>query len=193
MRKLLVSLFAMLLVLCVSWLRPHGVGSVVGTVVFPVSVSGKAIQTDIAVGPGFKPRPGKVNDKILGAILRGENTSDYSVQFLDILHGDGTGRFYLYFDGRGANGSLTIRVGTNPNGTMTTALQGAVTQDGVFAVAGKYDLPVIGPLADAFVVGKVKFAKGTFDPVKITGTVQFVSTAIGEVFTLKFKTGPALN
>lgn len=34
----------------------------------------------------------------------------------------------------------------------------------------------------------MKFAKGTFDPVKIKGTLRFVSAAIGEGFTLKFKT-----
>lgn len=191
MRKLLVPL--LVVIACTVWLRPHRVEGVGQSVVFPLSLSGKVVQTDIALGPGFKPKAHKVNDKILGAILRGDDTTDYSVQFLDILHSDGTGRFYVYFDGRGADGSLILRVGTNPSGTMTTSLQGAVTQDGVFAVAGKYELPMLGPLADVFVTGKMKFAKGTFDPVKISGTVQFVSAAIGEIFALKFKTGPALN
>lgn len=186
MRKLLVPV---LIALVYSvWLRPAPVQSVGASTVFPLSIAGKAVQTDIALGPGFKPTPGKVNDKVIGAILRGENTSDYSVDFLDILNHDGAGRFYLYFDGRGADGSVTMRVGTNPNGTLTTALTGAVTQDGLFWIAGKYDLPMIGPLADAFATGKVKFAKGTFEPVKITGTLHFVSNAIGEGFTVKFKT-----
>lgn len=186
MRKLLVLVIVGLL--AAVWLRPNRVESGASTFVFPVSVSGKAIQTDIAVGPGFKPKPGKVSDKILGAILRSENTSDYSVSFLDIMNSDGSGRFYLYFDGRGADGSLNMRVATNPNGVMTTTLHGAITQDGIFWVAGSYNLPVIGPLADAFMTGKVKFTKGTFNPEKISGVVHFVSAAIGEGFTLKFKT-----
>jgi len=186
MRRLLVPLFV--LAVYSIWLRPSPVQSVGASTVFPLSLSGKAVQTDIAFGPGFKPKPGKVDDKIIAAILRGENTSDYSVSFLDILNHDGSGRFYLYFDGRGVDGSVTMRVGTNPNGTMTTALTGAVTQDGQFWIAGKYDLPMIGPLADAFATGKVKFAKGTFEPLKITGTLHFVSNAIGEGFTVKFKT-----
>jgi len=186
MRKLLVPLFVVLLYS--AWLRPAPVQSGGGTAVFPLSISGKALQTDIAFGPGFKPKPGKVNDKILAAILRGENTSDFSVDFLDILNHDGSGRFYLYFDGRGVDGSTTMRVGTNPNGTQTTALQGAISQDGQFWIAGKYNLPMIGPLADAFAVGKVKFEKGTFNPTKISGVLHFVSATIGEGFTVKFKT-----
>ncbi len=47
---------------------------------------------------------------------------------------------------------------------------------------------MIGPLADAFMTGKVKFAKGTLNPVKISGTMHFVSVAIGEGLTVKFKT-----
>lgn len=186
MRKLLVVLLVVLV--SALWLRPRHVESNGSNAVFPLSLSGKAIQTDIAFGPGFKPTPGKVSDKIVAAILRGENTSDFSVSFLDILNHDGSGRFYLYFDGRGADGSTVMRVGTNPNGSPTTSLTGAITQDGTFWIAGKYDLPMIGPLADVFATGKVKFAKGTFNPTKISGVVHFVSNAIGEGFTLKFKT-----
>lgn len=186
MRRLVVPL---LIVLIYSvWLRPAPVQSGGGTSIFPLSINGKAIQTDIALGPGFKPIPGKVNDKIIAAILRGENTSDYSVSFLDVLNHDGSGRFYLFFDGRQNDGSVTMRVATNPSGTLAASLTGAVTQDGTFWIAGKYDLPMVGPLADAFATGKVKFAKGTFEPVKITGTLHFVSNAIGEGFTVKFKT-----
>jgi hypothetical protein len=192
MRKLLVVL--VVVALGALWFRTPQVGSVGQTFVFPLSVSGKATQTDIAFGPGFKPRPGKVNDKILAAILRGENTSDYSVPFIDVLGSDGTGRFYLLFDGRGADGSVNMRVATSPNSPLAATLTGAITQDGVFWIAGKYNLPMVGPLADAFATGKVKFAKGTFNPVKITGTLNFVSAAIGEGFTVKFKTvGGALS
>lgn len=186
MRKLLVLV---LIAFTYSvWLRPAPVQGVGVTSVFPLSVSGKAVQTDIIANPGFTPIRGKVNDKVIAAILRGENTSDYSVSFLDVLNHDGSGRFYLLFDGRQNNGSVTMRVATNPAGTLAASLTGAITQDGTFWVAGKYDLPMIGPLADAFATGKVKFAKGTFEPVKITGTLHFVSNAIGEGFTVKFKT-----
>ncbi|MCC6764763.1 MAG: hypothetical protein IT293_08880 [Deltaproteobacteria bacterium] len=186
MRKLLTAL---LLVLSYSiWFRPEPAQSVGPSFVFPLSIKGKAVQTDIAVGPGFKPARGKVNDKILAAILRGENATDYSVQFLDVLGHDGSGRFYLFFDGRGMDGSLTLRVATNPNGNLAASLTGAITQDGEFWVAGKYDLPLIGPLADVFAQGKVKFVKGTFNPAKISGVLHFVSNAIGEGFTVKFKT-----
>lgn len=186
MRKLLVPLFVILLYS--AWLRPAPVVSAGPSFVFPLSISGKAVQTDIALGPGFKPGRGKVNDKILAAILRGENTSDFSVDFLDVANHDGSGRFYLFFDGRGVDGSLNLRVATNPAGTLAATLTGAVTQDGEFWVAGKYNLPMIGPLADAFATGKVKFAKGTFNPTKISGVLHFVSNAIGEGFTVKFKT-----
>ena len=186
MRK---TLFALVLILVSGWLSIPTRQAVSGadTFVFPLSVSGKAVQTDIAFGPGFKPVRGKVSDKIIAAILRGENTSDFSVDFLDILNHDGSGRFYLFFDGRGIDGSITMRVATNAAGTLGTALTGAITQDGQFWIAGSYDLPMLGPLADVFATGKVKFAKGTFNPVKISGVVHFVSNAIGEGFTLKFK------
>jgi hypothetical protein len=188
MRKISLVLLVVLSIAAWSWYTPRQAVGGGQTVVFPLSVSGKAVQTDIAFGPGFKPKPGKVNNKILGAILRGENTSDYSVGFLDLLNSDGSGRFYLYFDGREADGSTSMRVATNPNGAMATTLTGAVTQDGTFWIAGTYSVPILGTIADTFATGKVKFAKGTFTPLKISGTVHFVSNAIGEGFTLKFKT-----
>ncbi|MEO6025494.1 MAG: hypothetical protein ABIR79_01320 [Candidatus Binatia bacterium] len=193
MRTISLVLLAVITVAAWSWSTPRQAEGVGQTVIFPLSVSGKVTQTDIAIGPGFKPKPQKANDKIIGAILRGENTSDYSVDFLDLLNSDGSGRFYLYFDGRGADGSTSMRVATNGNGAMATTLEGAITQDGVFWIAGKYSAPVVGTIADAFATGKVKFAKGTFTPLKISGTVHFVSATIGEGFTLKFKTLAQVN
>ncbi len=192
MRKLLVVVFVA--VLAAVWFRTVRVESAAPVFVFPLSVSGKAVQTDIAFGPGFKPKPGKVNDKILGAILRGENTSDYSVQFLDVLGGDGTGRLYLSFNGRGADGATSMTVSTSPGAVLSTTLSGAVTQDGTFWIAGQFALPGGGSLASAFATGKVKFVKGTFTPAKISGVLNFVSAPIGEGFTVKFKTvGGALS
>ncbi len=182
MRKVLFPVLVLLLV--VTWLRPPRSEGVVPSFVFPISVSGKAFTTNLS----FPFKPGKVNDKILGAILRGENTDDESVPFLDILHSDPSGRFFVYFDGRNADGTTSWRVATNPNGVMVTTINGAMTQDGVFWLAGTYAVPVMGTVADAFVNGQVKFAKGTFTPVKITGTLNFVSNVIFQSFTLKFKT-----
>lgn len=186
MRKLLAAFS--IAVLAAVWFHSVRVESAPPAFVFPLSVSGKAIQTDIAFGPGFKPKPGKINDKIVGAILRGENTSDYSVQFTDVLGHDGSGRFYLGVGDRGVDGSIDMVVSTSPNGAVATTLSGAITQDGTFWIAGKYNVPGFGTVADAFATGKVKFVKGTFNPAKVSGTLNFVSAAIGEGFTLKFKT-----
>src|SRR5262245_15459587 len=53
MRKLLVVLFVALM--CAVWFRTLRVESAGPDFVFPLSVSGKAIQTDIFAPPGFKP------------------------------------------------------------------------------------------------------------------------------------------
>ncbi len=186
MRKVVVPVLVIVLcLLCPRPRRSEGVGS---SFVFPLSVSGKIWVTDIAFGPGFKIKPSKINDKAVGAILRGENTDDVSIPFLDLLHSDPSGRFFIYFDGRNLDGSVNCRFATNPNGIMTTAGHGAMTQDGVFWLAGTYQLPVLGTLADAFATGKMKFAKGTFSPVKISGTLSFTSVDVGYSFTVKFKT-----
>jgi len=188
MRKLHTGVLVLALLVGSFWLRPGPAVSVGTSFVFPLSVKGTARQTDLAFGPGTKITPDKINDKILGAILRGENTSAYSAQFLDVLHSDPSGRFFLFFDGRGADGSTSWRFATNPNGTMATTVHGAIAQDGFFWLAGQYTLPVLGTMADVFFEGRVKFAKGTFDPVKINGTFNLVSVAAGEGITLKFKT-----
>jgi hypothetical protein len=186
MRKLVV--LVLVLLLSVFWLRPRRSESVGPSFVFPLSISGKVWATNVGLVT-FVPRPAKVSDKILGVILRREDTSDFSAEFIDFLDADPAGRFFLYFDGRGADGSTTWRVGTNPNGVMTTTLNGAITQDGFCWLVGTYDVPVMGSIANAFVNGKVTFAKGTFNPVKISGTLNFVTNAaIGEAFTVKFKT-----
>lgn len=186
MRKIILLL--LLLLVSIFWLRPRRSESVGPSFVFPVSLSGKAWTTDIAFGPGFVPRPEKVSDKIVGAILRGEDTEDESVAFLDILHSDPSGRFFLYFDGRNAVGTTSWRVGTNPNGVMTTAFQGTITQDGFFWLSSTYTLPVVGTVVDIFTQGKVKFVKGTFEPVKISGTLSLLSTSPGHGISVKFKT-----
>ncbi len=71
---------------------------------------------------------------------------------------------------------------------MGTSLQG------LFWMAGSARFPMGGFQGDALAVGKLKFAKGTFNPTKISGVVHFVSESVGEAFTLKCKSGgPALG
>jgi hypothetical protein len=186
MRKITLLLFV--LFLTALWFRPQPSESVGQSFVFPLSLSGKTWTTDIAFGPGFKPKAEKVNDKIVGAILRGEDTEDESVPFLDLLHSDPSGRFFLYFDGRNADGTTSWRVGTNPNGVMTTTAHGVITQDGFFWLTSSYTLPLVGTTAEIFINGRAKFAKDTFNPTKIAGTLNLLSTNPGHGFTVKFKT-----
>ena len=190
MRKLVVVLLVLLA--GVSWLRPRRSESVV-SLVYPLSVSGKAWETDIDFGPGFKVKAGKVNDKTVGDVLRGipvppSTVLDFATDFLNLDQG---GRFYLYFDGRNADGTTTWRVATNPNGVLTTTLNGVMTQDGIAFLSASYSPPLMGPIGSCFVNAKVKFAKGTFNPQKISGTCSCLlssSPVIGEGFTVKFKT-----
>ncbi len=186
MRKIVLLLLVLLV--SVLWLRPRRSESVGPTTIFPLSVSGKTWTTDIAFGPGFKQKPEKVSDKIVGAILRGEDTEDESVPFLDILHADPSGRFFVYFDGRNADGTTSFRFGTNPDGVMTSTLPGVITQDGFFWVSGSYALPMVGTSATIFASGKATFVKDTFNPKKIAGTLNIFTTDPGHGFTVKFKT-----
>ena len=185
MRKTLVAISLVLVVFV--WLRPHRAESVGPSFVFPLSLSGAARQTDLGFGPGTKITPAKIDDKVMAALLRGEEPGAFPVPFLDVAHADPSGRFFVYFDGRNPDGSTSWRFATNSTGTMATTLQGSITQDGFFWLAGTYDLPTVGS-ASVFMQGQVKFAKGTFNPTKISGICNFVSAALGEGFTVKFKT-----
>lgn len=190
MRKLVVILLALLA--GTFGLKPRQSEGIV-SLVFPLSISGKAWQTDLAVPPGFKVKAGKVNDKILATVLQGlplpgKTFLDFATDFLNLDQG---GKFYLYFDGREADGRTTWRVATNPNGLLTTTLQGVMTPDGIAFLSGTYQPPLLGPIGSCFVVAKTKFAKGTFNPEKISGTCHCLlssSPVIGEGFSVKFKT-----
>jgi hypothetical protein len=190
MRKTFVALVALAAFAAWSSYLPRPVQGVGHTFVFPLSIKGKANQTDVVLFPGAHDILGPVNDKILASVLRGEilpghTILDYATPF---LHLDMGGQFYLLYDGRDS-----WRVATNPNGTFATTLTGQTSVQGNFWMAGQYNFPMAGPIANTFAVGKVKFAKGTFSPTKISGIVHFVSKDIGECFSLKFKTvGPPL-
>jgi len=190
MRKTLPALVIIAGFAVWSWFAPRPAQSVGTTFVFELSVKGKTNQTDIFLPPGSHDVTGKVNDKILASVLRGEILPGHTVLDFatDYLHLDPGGKFYLLYDGRDS-----WRVATNPTGIGATTLNGQTSVQGNFWLAGKVGFPIVGPNADAFVVGKLKFAKGTFNPVKISGLAHFVSKDIGECFTLKFKTvGPPL-
>src|SRR5258705_4393942 len=96
-----------------SWQKPYTAQGG-GTFVFELSIKGKTNQTDIAFPPGSKDIIGKVNDKILASVLRGEILPGHSaLDFAtDYLHLDPGGKFYLLYDGRD-----TWRIATNPVGT----------------------------------------------------------------------------
>ena len=183
MRK--TALVVLALIAVWSWRTPHPAQGVGNTLVFPLSIKGKTNQTDVFLPPGSKDVQGKVNDKILASVLRGEvlpghTFVDFATQFLQL---DPQGKFYLLYDGRDS-----WRVATNPGGTgVVTTLHGQTSVQGNFWMAGQVTFPMAGPIADGFAVGKLKFAKGTFNPTKISGVVHFVSKDIGECFTLKFK------
>ncbi len=177
MRK--TALVVLVLTALWSWRTPHPAQGVGNTFVFPLSVKGKTNQTDVDLPPGSKDVQGKVNDKILTAVLQG-TLPDFAAQYLQL---DPGGKFYLLYDGRDS-----WRVATNPGGSgVVTTLHGQTSAQGSFWMAGQVSFPMMGPIADGFAVGKLKFAKGTFNPTKISGVVHFVSKDIGECFTLKFK------
>ncbi len=147
------------------------------TYVFELSMKGKTWNTAVVLNPGVKPPIGKVKNKDIAAVLKGE-LPDFAADYLDL---DAGGKFYLYYDGKSS-----WRVATNPNGDDLTTLDGQVANDGQFWMAGRYDMFLAD--ADAFAQGKVTFEKGTFTPKKVKGKLHFVSATLGTGMTLSFKT-----
>jgi hypothetical protein len=186
MRKLVP--LVLLLVVAAVWFRPEPVVSGSAAVaIFPLSIKGKTYQPAVTFGgPGAKSPIGKLNDKVIAQVLQG-TLPDFAADYLDL---DPSGRFFVYFDGRGSNGIGTFRVATNPNGIDTTTMDASITNDGFFWAVGKYTMPVIGGQADINMTGKMTFVKGTYTPKKITGVFnfRFVGGFFNETFTMKFKT-----
>ena len=182
MRKLVP--LAVVLGLMTVWPHPHPVVSGQTVAIFPLSIKGKSYQPGVSFG--LKAPSGKLNDKTIAATLQG-TLADFAATYLDL---DPGGKFYVYFDGRDDFGLGTFRVATNTNGVNTTTLNASISPEGLFWATGKYTMPVIGQDADVFMTGKISFIKGTFNPKKITGTLNFMFTKAGfnEVFTVKFKT-----
>lgn len=51
--------------------------------VLELSLTGKTVQAQVSLAPGVKPPTGKVNDKVISDVLRGEK-EDWSSQFVDV-------------------------------------------------------------------------------------------------------------
>lgn len=186
MRKL--APLVVVLGLMAVWPQPRPVMSGGATTIFPLSIKGKTYQP--AANFGGKSPSGKLNDKVIAATLQG-SLPDFAATYLDL---DPSGRFFVYFDGRNANGTGVFRVATNSTGANTTTMNASITPDGLFWAVGKYTMPVIGGEADINMTGKITFVKGTFTPKKIKGVFNFMFLGSGfnETFTMKFKTLPPL-
>lgn len=182
MRKLIA--LALLLAVAALWSRPEPVVSAANTVVFPLSIKGKTYQPDVFLGPGVKGPVGKLSDKVIAQVLQG-TLADFAAQFMDL---DPSGRFFLYFDGRGSDGVTPFRIATNANGSDTTDMEGLVTSDGFMWAVGAYTLPMMGEDCPINMTGKISWEKGTFTPKKVTGVFNLLCFGIGETFTIKFKT-----
>jgi hypothetical protein len=153
------------------------------TTIFALSLSGKNVQAQVLVNPGVKPPTGNVNDKVISAVLRGEQ-SDWADQFVDV-NPSNDGKYYLFYDGKN-----DWRVGIHKDGQDAVSLHGWVDSAGAFMMFGTYNFAIQGvtpPMFDCCAVGKVNFAKGTFNPLKVSGTFYMASPITGDVMTLKFK------
>jgi len=178
MRKVILAGLAIVAMLASAGHGPRSAeGQGVGGVILPVSFSGESWQPAVYGLPGKKLGNGKITNKGLTAVLKGE-LDDFAKDFLPL---DPGGTVYLYYD------SLTSwRVATNPNGQNTVPLTGRVANDGTFWMMGTWNF---GTMGSVFAVGKVKFEKGTFNAKSVTGNVYFFSEVIDTGLILKAKTG----
>ncbi len=188
MRRLLPPALLLLLAVTVAWVLPaFGAGD--GDppqAIFEISAKGKSWASAIDVNPGLKLGIGVVNDKFISDVLTGVDTEDYAVDYADL---DPGGKLYLYYYSREQMGYAT-----NPDGVDVTLLRGQCAPDGTFWMYGFYE----GGFAQAFsnadcmFTGKIKW-ENTGDPqqyvpLKVKGTLYFVSQDITTGMTLKVKT-----
>jgi hypothetical protein len=187
-RRLLPPALVLLLVVTVAWVLPaFGAGD--GDppqAIFEISVKGKSWASAVIVNPGLKVGIGKVDDKLVADVLTGVNLEDYSVDFIDK---DDGGKLYLYYYSREQMGYAT-----NPDGVDVTLMRGQCAPDGNFWMYGFYE----GGFAQAFsnadcmFTGRITWEStgdsGQYVPLKIKGTLFFVSQDITTGMTLKVKT-----
>jgi hypothetical protein len=154
---------------------------------FPLKLNGTSWQPLVQGVPGKKLGVGKVKDKDITAVLQGA-LDDFAADFLDL---DGSGRFFLFYDG-----NLSWRVATNSAGTDATTLEGMVSNDGIAWMFGEYELPMLMGTGKVFVTAKVKFQKGlpfgVYVPTSVKGVFHFASEDINTGLILKFKTDKPL-
>ncbi|MBL8696235.1 MAG: hypothetical protein JNJ88_19220 [Planctomycetes bacterium] len=179
------SLYKATALLAFLSLLPSARASLRGAPVFRLSVTGTNVQAGVLLNPGVKPISGKFNDKIVSEILRGVK-DDFVGNFLNIDPSQ-TGSFYLIYVSR----ELWI-IADNPNGVGGMQLTGQVDSIGNSIMFGTYSFmpqaPYTDPMARMCAVSKTTFAKGTFNPTKVTGTLYLSSTVTDDNMTLKFKT-----
>lgn len=188
MRRLLPPALVLLLVVTVAWVLP-AIGAGDGDppqAIFEISVKGKSWASAVIVNPGLKVGIGKVDDQLVADVLTGIDLDDYSVDFIDK---DPGGKLYLYYYSREQMGYAT-----NPDGVDVTLMRGQCAPDGNFWMYGFYE----GGFAQAFsnadcmFTGKIKWENtgdsGQYVPLKIKGTLFFVSQDITTGMTLKVKT-----
>lgn len=193
MRRLLPPTLALLLVATVAWALPAlvaGDGDL-PLAIFEISVKGKSWASAILVNPGVKVGIGKVDDKLIADVLTGVDLDDDSVDYVDK---DAGGKLYLYDYSREQMGYAT-----NPDGVDVTLLRGQCASDGTFWMYGFYagGFATLFSNADCMFSGKIKWENTgnpeQYVPVKIKGTLYFVSEDITTGMTLKVKTTGLAN
>jgi len=188
MRRLLPPALVLLLVVTVAWVLPaFGAGD--GgepQALFEISVKGKSWASAVIVNPGLKVGIGKVDDKLVSDVLTGIDLDDYSVDFIDK---DAGGKLYLYYYSREQMGYAT-----NPDGIDVTLMRGQCAPDGNFWMYGFYEggFATMFSDADCMFTGRITWEKTNdpddYVPLKIKGTLYFVSQDITTGMTLKVKT-----
>lgn len=178
---------ASLLAVTVAWAWPFGGPDGAGPqAIFEFTVSGKSWASAILVNPGVKVGIGKVNTKAVADVLTGVDTEDFAADFVDL---DPGGKLYLYWYSREQMGYAT-----NPDGVDVTLMHGQCAPDGTFWMYGFYQggFAQMFSNADCMFTGKIKWEKSNdpdeYVPLKVKGTLYFVSEDIGTGMTLKVKT-----
>jgi len=143
----------------------HPPGTIAGgapLATFVLSGSGKLIHLEGPEVAGASPFKSSLNSDLVTACINGTDptcTGD--------IETDAGGKSYLLFD------SLTSwRIATNPAGDDATTFTGQVDGKGGFTMAGTHALSS----SQIMLTGKVKFEKGTLNPVSLSGKIIAVST-----------------
>jgi len=136
--------------------------------------SGYVVLNDVIERPGHHA-VSHFTGKRAAACLNGTAQDDYCRQYLE---NDPTGDAFVDYVS-----TSHWRFFTKIMGGTATDLTGNVDPTGAFMMSGTHALSG----AQLFMVGKVKFAKGTLNPQAISGTLYFTSTTIQEFGQVAFK------